>query len=211
MGENHWTNLIDVSDKYKGIMRAYKKRLAVDENAIMSEDDEMFLIEYDCFCHQLDLFAETCLMRNKINQRILQEFFPSKFLIDIFQEKQLTFKIRSKALKFYLVACLDIDPFKELVIPSGQAVFCELKDLDFEGEDLVTAIKTPDFEFAIKSSPYKIPPRLMDLKVFCEEFLREQNGQMDLVDMDKNDMTVCVLRTVKFMLGHGFYQNQKEL
>lgn len=51
----------------------------------------------------------------------------------------------------------------------------------------------------------------MDLKVFCEEFLREQNGQMDLVDMDKNDMTVCVLRTVKFMLGHGFYQNQKEL
>lgn len=83
--------------------------------------------------------------------------------------------------------------------------------MDFEGEDLVTAIKTPDFEFAIKSSPYKIPPRLMDLKVFCEEFLREQNGQMDLVDMDKNDMTVCVLRTVKFMLGHGFYQNQKEL
>lgn len=51
LGENHWTNLIDVSDKYKGIMRAYKKRLAVDENAIMSEDDEIFLIEYDCFCH----------------------------------------------------------------------------------------------------------------------------------------------------------------
>jgi len=71
---------------------------------------------------------------------------------------------------------------------------------------LTTAIQNPDFDFKIKSSPYKIPPRLMDLKIFCGDFLRDVNGQMDLYDEDKNDMTVSVLRTVKFMLGHGFYQ-----
>lgn len=34
---------------------------------------------------------------------------------------------------------------------------------------------------------------------------------MDPENFDRNDMTVAVLRVVKFMLQHGFYQSSKEL
>ena len=34
---------------------------------------------------------------------------------------------------------------------------------------------------------------------------------MDPDNQDKNDMTVAVLRVVKFMLQHGFYSSTQEL
>lgn len=34
---------------------------------------------------------------------------------------------------------------------------------------------------------------------------------MNPEQVDKNEMTVAVLRTVKFFVNHGFYESQKEL
>lgn len=66
------------------------------------------------------------------------------------------------------------------------------------------------YEFQIKTTKVRIPPRLLELKVFTETFLKV-NGVIDLNDDSKNDMIVAVLRVVKFMVQHGFYKSQSEL
>ena len=72
------------------------------------------MIDFKCLKQTLDLFAETCLHRNKANQKRLQEFYEAKILIAIFQDDRMNYAIRSKSLKLYLEACLDIDPFQKL-------------------------------------------------------------------------------------------------
>ena len=62
------------------------------------------------------------------------------------------------------------------------------------------------FEFTIKMSRVRIPPRILELKEFMEKFLKSTNGVLDPDDVDKNNMTVSVLKTVKFMMSHGFYK-----
>ena len=123
----------------------------------------------------------------------------------------MNFKIRSKSLKFYLEACLDIDPFQKLQVPSGQAVFKDLPPLQCMGQELIKAFEEKSFEFEIKMSRVRIPQRILDLKVFMEQFLKSTMGVMDPAEQDKNEMTISVLKTVKFMLSHGFYKTQTEL
>lgn len=65
MGEQRWVNLIDVSNKFSQLSKRFAKQQAEDPNATMSHADEEFLIEYECFVQTLDLFAETCLHRNR--------------------------------------------------------------------------------------------------------------------------------------------------
>jgi hypothetical protein len=118
----------------------------------------------------------------------------------------MNFKIKAKALKFYLEACLDVDPFQKLQVPSGQAVFKDLPPLQIKGQELIRAFEEKSFEFEIKMSRVRIPPRILELKIFMEQFLKGTNGVMDAAERDKNEMTISVLKTVKFMLSHGFYK-----
>ena len=111
LGLESWVDLVEVSDQYNRIVKRHNRALVQDPDAKLSHKDEEFLIDYECFCNSLDLFAETCLQRNKKNQQKLQTIFESKLLICIFKDHRMNFKIRSKALKLYLEACLDIDPF----------------------------------------------------------------------------------------------------
>lgn len=60
-------------------------------------------------------------------------------------------------------------------------------------------------------SKVRIPPRILELKVFLETFLKSTQGVMNPAEEDKNDMTISVLKTVKFMISHGFYKTQTEL
>jgi len=62
------------------------------------------------------------------------------------------------------------------------------------------------FDFEIKMSRVRIPPRILELKVFMEQFLKSTAGVMDPSENDKNEMTISVLKTVKFMMSHGFYK-----
>jgi hypothetical protein len=55
-------------------------------------------------------------------------------------------------------------------------------------------------------SSVKIPTKIMDLKMFTESYLKSTQGLMNPSEMDKNDMTISVLKTVKFMIEHGFYK-----
>lgn len=150
MGEDETHELVAISRKNRDLRAQHKKMQEKDPDWVMSHEDEHFLIDYDCFCQQLDLFAETCLNRNKENQKKLSVFFEGKLLIDIFQYDKFDFRIRSKALKFYLEACLDMDPFKKIVVPAGLAVFSELTKLEYESNELVEQIESPDFNFEIK-------------------------------------------------------------
>ena len=82
----------------------------------------------------------------------------------------MTDKIRSKALKLYLEACLDIRPFKRLQVPSGQAVLEDLNRLELTGNDLIEAVqsKDPKYKYQIKATQVRIPPRINELKVVME-------------------------------------------
>lgn len=44
-----------------------------------------------------------------------------------------------------------------------------------------------------------------------ESFLYKTNGQLNPDQPDRNEMVVSVLRTVKFMIQHGFYVESTEL
>ena len=48
---------------------------------------------------------------------------------------------------------------------------------------------------------------LLNQKKFCENFLRSTKGTMNIVEKEKNEMTIEVLKTVQFMINHGFYQD----
>lgn len=166
VGLENWVDLVEVSEKYNKIMKRHNRALTQDPEAKMSDKDEEFIIDYECFCNSLDLFAETSLQRNKTNQQKLQTIFESKLLICIFKDQRMNFKIRSKALKLYLEACLDIDPFQRLQVPSGQAVLKELKELPVQGNELLHAVQDPEFNFEIKVSRVRVPPRILELKDF---------------------------------------------
>lgn len=127
-------------------------------------------------------------------------------MLAIFEDSQMTDRIRSKALKLYLEACLDIDPFQKLQVPSGQAVLNDLSNLDLTGDDLIEAIQQKRYTYKIKATRVRIPPRIHNLKTMMQEFLKQTNGVLNPDDPDRNEMIVSVLRTVKFMINHGFYE-----
>lgn len=187
----HWEPLYVLSQTYEKIM----KKIRTNENFVPSAEEEDLLIEYECFCGSLDLFAETCLGRNERNQKILQNWiqmpehlralvkpkegkeekimkgvYEGKLLLVIFQDERMTDKIRSKSLKLYLEACLDIRPFKRLQVPSGQAVLEDLNRLELTGNDLIEAVqcKDPKYKYQIKATQVRIPPRINELKVVME-------------------------------------------
>jgi hypothetical protein len=62
------------------------------------------------------------------------------------------------------------------------------------------------FEFEIKMSRVRIPQRILDIKAFLETYLKSIQGTMNPAEEDKNNMTISVLKTVKFMISHGFYK-----
>ena len=68
-------------------------------------------------------------------------------------------------------------------------------------------------EQPIKFSKVRIPNRILDLKLFMLEYLKRVNGIIDSSDMDqdRNEMTIQVLKTVKYMISHGFYKSAEEL
>ena len=158
----------------------------------MSDADFHFMIDYQCILQGLDLFAETCLHRNRRNQKRLTEFFDNKVLIAIFKDTRMNYGIRSRALKLYLEACLDIDPFQKLQVPSGQAVWRELPQLDFSGPELIEAVHDRRQDFSIKCSKSRIPNRILDLKQFMEMFLKSLNGMMEPpgANSEKNEMAI---------------------
>lgn len=52
---------------------------------------------------------------------------------------------------------------------------------------------------------------MIELKLFMQQYLESVKGIIDPTEEDKNAMTIAVLRTVSFMVMHGFYQNPEEL
>jgi hypothetical protein len=114
--------------------------------------------EFNCFVRSLDLFAETCLDRNKVNQKKLAQYYENKLLIQIFTDEEMNFMIRSRSLRLYLESCLDIDPFQRLIVPSGQVVWKDLPSIEFQdSNELIQAITDRRLEFPIKFSRVRIP------------------------------------------------------
>jgi hypothetical protein len=64
-------------------------------------------------------------------------------------------------------------------VPSGQAVWKDLPAINYKGQELITAVKEKAFEFEIKMSNVRIPPKIMDLKVFMENYLKSTQGVLN--------------------------------
>jgi hypothetical protein len=52
---------------------------------------------------------------------------------------------------------------------------------------------------------------LSALKKFVEKYLHETMGVQNIFEVGKNMMTLEILKIIKFMLNHGFYQSLREL
>ncbi len=66
-------------------------------------------------------------------------------------------------------------------------------------------------EFEIKQSKVHIPTTLKDQKIFCTNYLTQTKGIISLAETSTNFMTIKVLKTVLFMINHGFYEQLDEL
>lgn len=60
-------------------------------------------------------------------------------------------------------------------------------------------------------SNVKTPRRILDLKIFLQTNLKSTQGVINSIEVDKNNMTISVLKTVKLMITHGFYKTQTKL
>jgi hypothetical protein len=56
-----------------------------------------------------------------------------------------------------------------------------------------------------------VPSSLSALKKFVEKYLHETMGVQNIFEVGKNMMTLEILKIIKFMLNHGFYQSLREL
>ena len=62
-----WEELYKVCDRYKQMIRRNTRALSQNPNHVWSQADQDFAIEFECLKQILDLFAETCLEKNKEN------------------------------------------------------------------------------------------------------------------------------------------------
>jgi hypothetical protein len=106
---------------------------------------------------------------------------------------------------------LDKDPFEFLQVPSGLAVFKDLPEIQMQGGELISAIKENRFEFPIKMSRVRIPLSMIEVKAFLDEFLKTPEGVLDSENPERCNFILEVLKTIKYMLNHGFYQNMNEI
>lgn len=74
------------------------------------------------------------------------------------------------------------------------------------GDELNTAIKAGTFEFPIKMSKVRIPLSINDVRVFLDAFLKTPEGVLNADNPDRCYFILEVLKTIRYMLNHGFYQ-----
>lgn len=80
-----------------------------------------------------------------------------------------------------------------------------------QGGELIAAIKENRFEFPIKMSRVRIPLSMIEVKAFLDEFLKTPEGVLDSDHPERCNFILEVLKTIKYMLNHGFYQNMNEI
>jgi hypothetical protein len=100
---------------------------------------------------------------------------------------------------------LDRSPIEPLVIPTTTVVIYDIPSFD----DLVPSYD--HITYPIKTSSAQIPQQLYVLKDFVLNFLRSENGVQDLSNNKKNKFVSNLIQVLRFMLTHGFYENQNEL
>jgi hypothetical protein len=100
---------------------------------------------------------------------------------------------------------LDREPLEPLVIPTTTVVIHEIPSF----EDLVPSYD--HITYPIKKSKVVIPPKQSLLKDFVINFLKTENGVQDLSNRKKNKFVSNLIEVLRFMLTHGFYNDQAEL
>ena len=66
-------------------------------------------------------------------------------------------------------------------------------------------------KYKIKQSQIPVPGSLHPVKKFVEIYLHETKGVQNFFEVGRNMMTFEIIKVIKFMLNHGFYQNLEEL
>lgn len=80
-----------------------------------------------------------------------------------------------------------------------------------QGSELIAAIRENSFEFPIKMSRVRIPVSMIEVKAFVDQFLKTPDGILDADHPERCNFILEVLKVIKFMLNHGFYQNMNEI
>lgn len=60
-------------------------------------------------------------------------------------------------------------------------------------------------------SRVRIPVSMIEVKAFLDQFLKTPEGILDPEKPERCNFILEVLKTIKYMLNHGFYQNMSEI
>jgi len=68
-----------------------------------------------------------------------------------------------------------------------------------------------NFVYEISTSKTSVPGSLNKIKIFVQNYLKDTEGVQSIFEFGRNMMTLEILKIIKFMLNHGFFNNLKEL
>mmetsp|Transcript_6821 Transcript_6821/g.10992 ORF Transcript_6821/g.10992 Transcript_6821/m.10992 type:complete len:608 (+) Transcript_6821:2642-4465(+) len=161
---------------------------------------------YGYFLSLIDLAAELCLSRNMKSANKLQEMYSFDTVQSIVKDEDLPYEMRALFMRVMLHMHMDREPLEPIHIPSQTGVWKDLpKFFEENFQDKSNMV------YNIITSKITVPPSLTAIKKFVEVYLESTGGVQNIFEMGRNMMTLEILRIIKFMLNHGFYNNLHEL
>eukprot|EP00347_Sterkiella_histriomuscorum_P021853 403332539 len=159
---------------------------------------------YKYFLSIVELAADLVQGRNQKASQSLSTIFNIDASMKIIYDNKLPFDMRSYFIELFLNMYMDREPLEPLQIPSMTVIQTDIPIL----KDLITSNEKG---YTIQQSKCVIPPQLQQYKDYVLNYLKNENGVQSVFEKKKNQFIFWVLKSLFFMLSHGFYKNQKEL
>lgn len=158
-----------------------------------SSHDQLRLYKYCCAF--IDLVSEMCLERNHRALNYLIDIYPLEIVFKAMTHPDIDYNMKSKFVRLVYYMYIDKDPFEHLKVPNLTRIWNEINivgnRIQFYKEDL--------------------PPYINNIKTFVIEYLKGTKGILTIFDVEKNQMTLQVIKVAKIMISYGFYKTKEEL
>jgi len=125
---------------------------------------------------------------------------------NLVKDRNLPYEMRALFMRILLHMHMDRDPLEPIQIPQQTGIWNELPPFIKE-----QFIDPSNLVYPIKQSKISVPNHIASIKKFVENYLYETQGIQNIFEVGKNMMTFEILKIIRFMLNHGFYNNLKEL
>ena len=117
-------------------------------------------------------------------------------MLQVVYDTDLDFEMRSYFIRLANSMYLDREPLEPLQMPQLTLVLNEVPGL---------------LTGAIQTSRVRVPGQMVQYKRFILNFLQKERGVQSVSEKPKNKFILQVLKSLYFMVTHGFYKDQQEL